>query len=93
MPPAGAGANPGADTATDLGVRADSESKGMKMTTKTPANVTDIEDTSTSRWLAGTLNDARADVQGVPTAEAVDRIRARVLSETAQRKTQRSIAA
>lgn len=63
------------------------------MTTKTPANVTDIEDATTARWLAGTLNDARASVKGVPTADAVDRIRARVLGEAAPRKTERSIAA
>ena len=63
------------------------------MTTKTPANVTDIEDATTARWLADTLDDARADVKAVPTAEAVDRIRARVLGETAARKTERPIAA
>ena len=65
----------------------------MKMTTNTPANVTDIEDATTVRWLADTLDDARADVKRVPTAEAVDRIRARVLGATVSRKTERSIAA
>lgn len=65
----------------------------MKMTAKTPVNVTDIEEAAAARWLADTLDDARADVKRVPTAEAVGRIRARVLGGTAPRKSERSIAA
>jgi hypothetical protein len=65
----------------------------MTMTTKTPANVTPLEDAASARWLAATLANARVDVEAVPTAEAVDRIRARVLGERAPQKAQRSIAA
>ncbi len=65
----------------------------MKMTTKTPANVTDIEDAATVRWLADTLGNARGDLKSIPTAEAVDRIRAQVLGIEAPRKSERSIAA
>jgi hypothetical protein len=63
------------------------------MTTKTPANVTTIAEATTARWLAETLAQARVDVKSVPTAEAVDRIRARVLGERAPRKVRQSIAA
>ncbi len=78
---------------TDLRVSADSESKAMKMTTETPANVTAMQDAADSRWLASTLEHVRADLQAVPTAEAIGRIRERVLGEKAPRKLQRSIAA
>ena len=78
---------------TDLRVPAESESEDVKMTAKTPANVTNIEQATTARWLAETLEHARADVTSVPTAEAVDRIRAQVLGVAASRKAERSIAA
>lgn len=65
----------------------------MKMTTRTPANITTFEEATASRWLAATLEQARIDVHNVPTAEAVDRIRERVLGEPTPQKTQRSIAA
>ena len=63
------------------------------MTAKTPANVTTLEEAASVRWLSATLENARVDVRSVPTAEAVDRIRERVLGEPARRKAQRSIAA
>lgn len=78
---------------TDLRVSADSESKAMKMTAKTPANVTALEEAASARWLTATLEKARIDVKSVPTAEAVDRIRERVLGEPTPQKAQRSIAA
>lgn len=65
----------------------------MNMTTKTPANVSTMEEAASARWLAATLEHARIDVQRVPTAEAVDRIRQRVLGERAPRKLRQSIAA
>ena len=73
---------------TDLRVSADSESKAMTMTAKTPANVTTLEEATAARWLATTLEHARIDVKSVPTAAAVDRIRERVLGESAPRKEQ-----
>ena len=63
------------------------------MTANTPANITTIEEGASARWLTATLENARIDVKSVPTAEAVDRIRERVLGEPARRKAQRSIAA
>jgi hypothetical protein len=65
----------------------------MTMTTKAPENLTNIDEATTARWLATALEHARADVKTVPTAEAVDRIRARVLGIESARKTERSIAA
>ena len=65
----------------------------MKMTTRTPANVTTLEEAASARWLTATLEKARSDVKSVPTAEAVDRIRERVMGEPTPRKAQRSIAA
>jgi hypothetical protein len=65
----------------------------MIMTTKTPANLTTIEEASTARWLTKTLANARIETQAVPTAEALDRIRTRVLGVHKPRKAERSIAA
>jgi hypothetical protein len=65
----------------------------MTMTTKTPENLTNIEEATTARWLTKTLAHARIEVQDVPTAEAVDRIRARILGTVPARKAERSIAA
>jgi hypothetical protein len=67
--------------------------KAATMTEHTPATVSDIEDAATARWLTRTLGPARAAVMRAPTAEAVDRIRARVLGEAAPRKHTRSLAA
>ena len=78
---------------TDFRVSADSGSKAMKMTAKTPANITTLEEAASARWLTATLEKARIDVQSVPTAEAVDRIRERVLGVAPSRKAERSIAA
>jgi hypothetical protein len=63
------------------------------MPTETAANVTTIEDATAARWLAKTLAPARADVAAGPSAEAVDRIRARVFGEAAPRRAARKIAA
>ncbi len=63
------------------------------MATRTAAQVTDIQDAATARWLSKQLEPARADVQALPSGEAVDRIRARVFGDAATRKTSRSIAA
>ncbi len=63
------------------------------MATKTPENLTNIEEATTARWLAKMLAQARIDVEDVPTAEAVDRIRARVLGAGTEQKAERSIAA
>lgn len=65
----------------------------MNMITKTPANLTTIEDATTSKWLTRTLATARDRGQQVPTDEAVDRIRLRVIGAPSPRKQQRSIAA
>jgi hypothetical protein len=85
----------GAGTVKDLGVPADSEIEGLEaMTTKTEsATITSIETATTARWLTRTLAPARARTKDAPTAEAVDRIRARVFGEPAAKKTERSIAA
>lgn len=63
------------------------------MTAKAPANVSRLEEATAAHWLAATLEQARLDVKSVPTAEAVDRIRERILGEPGARKAQRSIAA
>ena len=65
----------------------------MKMTTKTPANVSTMEEAASARWLTATLERARIEVQSTPSLEALDRMRARVLGETAPRKLRQSIAA
>jgi hypothetical protein len=65
----------------------------MNMTTTTSPKVTHIEQATTARWLAAALEHARADVTEVPTAEAVDRMRARVLGEQPARKLPHPIAA
>jgi hypothetical protein len=65
------------------------------MTTKTPARIEKIEDAATARWLARTLEPARARIETAPSAEAVDRIRARVLDAgaAAARRPARRLAA
>ena len=63
------------------------------MTQDKPATIHNIETASTARWLSRALSRARARAKDGPSAEAVDRIRARVFGEQAEKKTQRSIAA
>lgn len=63
------------------------------MTDKTSASITSIETATTARWLSRALAPARYRSKEAPTAEAVDRIRARVFGETATKKADRSIAA
>lgn len=66
------------------------------MTTDTQAtttNISEFEDATTARWLKDTLEPARRQVQAVPTAEAVDRMRERVFGEGAARRKQGKIAA
>ena len=66
------------------------------MTTDTQAtttNISEFEDATTARWLKDTLEPARRQVQAVPTAEAVDRMRERVFGEGAPRRKQGKIAA
>jgi hypothetical protein len=63
------------------------------MTYDKPATVHSIETASNARWLSRALAPARARSKEAPTAEAVDRIRARVFGETAQKRDHRSIAA
>jgi hypothetical protein len=70
------------------------DSETVKATTmSTNAKISDIEDASTSRWLATTLAPAQRRVKEGPSAEAIDRIRARVFGEAPARKATRSIAA
>ncbi len=68
------------------------------MTTTTPFqatddNVSEFEAATTARWLKETLEPARRNVQAVPTAEALDRMRERVFGEAAPAKKQGKIAA
>ena len=84
----------GAGTVKDLGFPAESETeRAFRMTTRTSAKVTDIQDQATVRWLAKLLEPSRERVQAEPDAERLDRIRLRVLGASAQRKDRRSIAA
>jgi hypothetical protein len=69
----------GASTTTDSRQAADSEGEGKNMTTDTlPTNITELEDTATTVWLSDALAAARQRAKQGPTAEAVDRIRARI---------------
>jgi hypothetical protein len=80
---------------TDLRDLADSDGKETSMTTTTETldNVSTIEDASNARWLAAKLILARARAKETPSAEALDRIRARVFGPEAVRKKERRIAA
>jgi len=55
----------------------------MNATDSGRARVTSFEPAATGRWLARALSPARARIQDVPTAEAVERMRDRVFGETA----------
>lgn len=65
--------------------------KGMTMTTRTPANITPIEDAAMSRLLERALAPARARLRTEPSESAVERIRARVFG--APEKKARKLAA
>lgn len=59
----------------------------MTTTTKnTPSELFPAEDSTTSAWLALALRNDRERVSDGPTAAAIDRIRARVFSQTDGRK-------
>ena len=62
-------------------------------TTTAPTQINSVEDAETSAWLAQTLEPARARLREAPTADAIDRIRARLFGEPERRKKDRSIAA
>ena len=51
-----------------------------------------IEDASTARWLVQALAPARARIRRVPTQQAVERIRMRVLGEGARKPRQAAAA-
>ena len=94
MPPGTRAAKLGADTAKEFGSRADSEIvKDDDMVTSPEPNISDFDDAAATRWLRLKLEPARRAVASAPTAEAVDRIRARVFGEAAPRRRHRSIAA
>ena len=63
------------------------------MTTESVPNVTEIDDAATARWLSKSLDGVRADVASDPSANVVDRIRARIFGDWAQRRTTGKIAA
>ena len=63
------------------------------MVTSPEPNISDFDDAASARWLRLKLEPARRAVASAPTAEAVDRIRARVFGEAAPRRRHRSIAA
>lgn len=59
----------------------------MTKTTTAPTQLIPIEDTETAAWLDETLRHDRKRVSEGPTAAAIDRIRARLFSQTEGRKT------
>lgn len=63
------------------------------MVTSPEPNISDFDDAAASRWLRLKLESARRTVAKAPTAEAVDRIRARVFGDAVPRRRHRSIAA
>ena len=84
----------GAATAKDPGIRTDSEIvKDANMVTSREPNISDFDDAATTRWLRLKLEPARRNVAAGPTAEAVDRIRARVFGDATPRRGHRPIAA
>jgi len=91
MPP-GPSAKLGAATAKESAAEADSEFvKDVDMVTSPEPNISDFDDAAAARWLRLKLEPARRTVRKTPTAEAVDRIRARVFGVAVRRR--RSIAA
>jgi hypothetical protein len=62
-------------------------------TTTAPTPLIPIEDTETAAWLEQTVRHDRERVAEGPTAAAIDRIRARVFSETTERRRTSKIAA
>jgi hypothetical protein len=65
----------------------------MKLTAEVLENVTDFEDAATAKWLTEKLEPARTLARGVPSAEAIARMRTRVFGEQAETKRQTRIAA
>ncbi len=63
------------------------------MNAKTPVLPNEIEAATTARWLTVALARARARTIAAPTREAIDRMRARVLSEETLRRRKQRIAA
>ena len=63
------------------------------MTKQTPAAMNDIEAATTARWLTRALQPARAEAMAGPSAEAIDRIRARVFGEPTTKKRFKTLAA
>jgi hypothetical protein len=49
-----------------------------------PTSITDIDDAETARWLSDALEPARKLAKGMPTPDAVARMRARLFTETAE---------
>lgn len=65
----------------------------MTTTTTAPTQLHPVEDTETAAWLDETLRHERERVAEGPSAAAIDRIRARVFSETAEGRRASKIAA
>jgi hypothetical protein len=65
----------------------------MTKTDTAPRNITEIEDAGAMAWLAEKLAAARARAREVPSADAVARMRERVLSEATPERERPSIAA
>ena len=84
----------GAATAKESASGADSELvKDVDMVISPEPNISDFDDATAARWLRLTLEPTRRNGPKAPTAEAVDRIRARVFGDAAPRRRHRSIAA
>ena len=84
----------GAATAKESTSGADSEIvKDIDMVTSPEPNISDYDDAAAARWLRLKLAPARQSVAKSPTAEAIDRIRARVFGDAVPRRRHRSIAA
>ena len=49
------------------------------------ANITDIQDAATARWLVTKLALARSRAESAPTAEAVERMRQRIFGAPARK--------
>lgn len=58
----------------------------MMKTEPQPDNITDMEDAATARWLTVKLAPARHRTLEGPGAEAVARMRSRILDEASQKR-------
>lgn len=65
----------------------------MTTTTTAPTQLIPLEDTETAAWLEQNVRNDRERVAEGPSAAAIDRIRARVFSETAEGRRTTKIAA